>query len=230
MNIQFDMTKACGDNSRKAQLLMKNPDFFQQIVSSYDPKLLVDKTKSLLAENDPKLIKVLNEILDIYLSAEDLTVVEPNTDEKQSLATKPNRGTNSSLESYLSGLSGRVLLKPNIVSTDKYPETTDLNFLNDVICLIPVGVDYIAIGDGPSLFFCSEKPIQAVADYFRSIQIINFNKTEYTRISERSWKVLKTIEVPTILYEFDYIVSIANCKQHDHFGYSGARKNVMGLI
>jgi hypothetical protein len=129
------------------------------------------------------------------------------------------------------GISGKVMIKPNLVSKYGYPETTDIQTIGKIIQKIKKNNKdcTIIIADGPSLFFSSElsfgKNLRILSREYGA-QIIDFNKSKYVKIIINSFEFF----IPEELQDIEFMINLANLKAHNTVGISGAVKNHLGLI
>jgi hypothetical protein len=231
----------CGKNKAKVDMLKELSPHLIRIASKYNSNLSEIEVKYLLDNNDEKMITILRELFNTYYDAQtenDLANTSSTSIPWKNIPVEFNYlGNNvTAVENCLSHLTipygSKILITPNFVSKEEYPETTDINTLESIVCkLVMKGLKPI-IGDGPSLFFDSEKAFQKY--YYLSkkypVKFQNYNKTTYKPIQKTNWSALKIIYVPESLFEVEYVLSLANLKQHNSFTYSGAKKNTMGLI
>ncbi|MBU1627331.1 DUF362 domain-containing protein, partial [bacterium] len=134
--------------------------------------------------------------------------------------------------------NGRIMIKPNLVSTYDYPETTDKEFLKYVVKFIrednPEGE--IVIADGPSLFFNSDLVFQdsrlrEIAERYNAT-LLNLNKSRFVRYGDQKDcdNNKNDLFVPEDIFEIDFLLNVANLKEHNSTRFSGAVKNHFALI
>jgi uncharacterized protein (DUF362 family)/NAD-dependent dihydropyrimidine dehydrogenase PreA subunit len=129
----------------------------------------------------------------------------------------------------------RVLLKPNILS-DSPPEkavTTNPVFLEASIKLVQEkGAAKVFVGDSPGFAkpgfngkVCELGPVTQKM----GAEWADFSKGK-TEITCSEGKVQKSFSVGSVLDEVDYIISLPKLKTHQLMLYTGAMKNLFGLL
>lgn len=128
----------------------------------------------------------------------------------------------------------KLLIKPNLVSKEVYPETSDLQLLCELIFFIKKKIPsiQITIADGPSFFFDDnsvfDNPfLNKLAK--KNIKIVNVLKEEFLQYKTNS-KFLPYLNLPTFLNNFDFLINLSCFKEHNRASYSSAKKNLMGLL
>ena len=128
-----------------------------------------------------------------------------------------------------------VLLKPNILS-DAPPEkavTTHPAFLEASIVLVrEMGASRILVGDSPGLQkpgFSGKVCGLAEAAGRNGAEWVDFTK-EKTEISCNDGKVVKKFTVTRAISDADLVISLPKLKTHQLMYYTGAMKNIFGLI
>jgi len=139
---------------------------------------------------------------------------------------------------YIGNLNNKnILIKPNFVSVDSYPETTDLCLLFDFIVLLKKSFKNlkISIADGPSIFFNDSLIFERLENKYKkiiiknNISVINVLGKKYCQYRTKQ-KLLKYINLPYFLKKYDYLINFSNFKEHNRAGISGPIKNLMGLL
>jgi uncharacterized protein (DUF362 family) len=125
-----------------------------------------------------------------------------------------------------------VFVKPNLVSGEPYPTTTDPLVLDAVLSYLS---DYdVAVGDGPALDstwdgkagnVIRDHPLMCVCDK-HDIEFMNLNDQGYIRVKTDS-NVLSMSAVPS---SYDLKISLPVLKSHSVCGLTGAIKNHFGLL
>lgn len=205
-----------------------------------------EHTINLIQNHDKFILSGFTSMFLTYLFSENF----PELEEKNNLTYKNNKLNIKTIESgtlenlSIPQLSGKVLLKPNLVSVFPYPETSDYNIIPTVLKKIREnkGISKLYIADGPSLFFDSrlvfENPeLKQIAE-LNDAQLVDLNNSKffkYTSNKEDSNgneenNIPFEIYLPELLFEIDYVVSLSNLKEHDQAGFSGAMKNHIGMI
>jgi uncharacterized protein (DUF362 family) len=129
-------------------------------------------------------------------------------------------------------MRGNVLIKPNLVQWGKYPETVSPDILDAVAESVLDMGSRAAIGDGPSLFFDPEAALGKIRYVERryGIPVLNMNSGEFCRVRVKNPLECEEIDIHSSVTDFDYLISISQVKGHNSIGYSGAMKNVFGLL
>jgi len=208
------------------------------IIARYDyADRPIEDVKRLVMAPGTRESKIYAQLHDIYSNARHLSIrcsdgeADDRAHHLELKQADVNEGA-SSLAGYLSnsvtGMS--VLIKPNLVSIGEYPETSSFETISKILGCVAPFASYTAIGDGPSLFFDSERAIARVRKEFPSVEVYDFNRSRFRQCSMHSWEAIKIIEVAEQVYDFDVIINLCNLKAHDSFEYSGAKKNLLGLV
>jgi len=129
---------------------------------------------------------------------------------------------------YENNLKGkRVIVKPNFVSPEGYPETTDQKLLTSIVSIVEKNSPYsLKILEGPSIFYDDSflKKIK-IGNY--SIENTLFSKNLVRVGSNRSQK---SFLIEKDILEADFLINIACLKKHLSAGFSASKKNLMGLL
>jgi uncharacterized protein (DUF362 family) len=125
-----------------------------------------------------------------------------------------------------------VFVKPNLVSSEPYPTTTDPLVLDAVLSYLS---DYdVAVGDGPAFDsiwdrkgnnIIRDHPLVRVCEK-HGIEFMNLNKRKYARVKTNS-NILSMSAVPS---SYDLKISLPVLKSHSVCGLTGAIKNHFGLL
>jgi uncharacterized protein (DUF362 family) len=125
-----------------------------------------------------------------------------------------------------------VFVKPNLVSREPYPTTTDPLVLDAVLSYLS---DYdVAVGDGPAFDSIWDRkagnvirdhPLMCVCQK-HGIEFMNLNDREYVQVKTDS-NVLSMSAVPS---SYDLKISLPVLKSHSVCGLTGAIKNHFGLL
>ena len=125
----------------------------------------------------------------------------------------------------------KVLVKPNIVSHESYPTTTHpqvlasvLDFLLDCGCQVVVA-DGPAFDAGDSNRIISSHPLREVCNE-RGIALQNLHKHRFKKIRTESM----SMDISTLLFACDHIISLPVLKPHKHCYMTGALKNQFGFL
>ena len=125
----------------------------------------------------------------------------------------------------------KVFVKPNIVSHEPYPTTTHpqvlasvLDFLLDCRCQIVVA-DGPAVDAGDSERIISNHPLRKVCNE-RGIELQNLHKCGFKKVKAPSM----SLEISTLPFECDRIISLPVLKPHKQCQMTGALKNQFGFL
>jgi len=130
-----------------------------------------------------------------------------------------------------------IFIKPNLVSKEPYPTTTDPQLLDTV--LESLSDHALTVGDGPAFdaplnaFFnrktrgvTTNHPLKRVCDK-RGVRFTNLNKSPFEkRQSDRGFK----LSLSTVPQSFDLKISLPVLKTHAICTLTGAVKNQFGLV
>jgi len=128
-------------------------------------------------------------------------------------------------------IAKKILLKPNIVSFEPYPTTTHPEVLEACLEFLLDLKKEVLVADGPAFDAgSSEKiienhPLKRVCDKF-GIRLINSNTQKMRKVKTESFE----LELSTIPFDYDFIISLPILKSHGECGLTGALKNQYGLL
>jgi len=127
----------------------------------------------------------------------------------------------------------RILIKPNIVSSEPYPTTTHPEVLETILELLlkEKSREEILVGDGPafnagdSRLVIQNHPLKKVCDSF-GLDLVDFNNCskKLIRIGGKSFNIAE------IVLESDFIISLPVLKVHKICMITGALKNQYGVL
>ena len=129
----------------------------------------------------------------------------------------------------------RVLLKPNLVSADvKKPEATITNLsIVEALCRM-LKQKGCKIFIGESSFMDTDKAFEKygftklVKKY--GVKLIIFEQNKLAKVKDNKAEILKEFPVAKLLGEMDLIINLPKLKTHSLTKYTGAVKNLYGLI
>jgi uncharacterized protein (DUF362 family)/Pyruvate/2-oxoacid:ferredoxin oxidoreductase delta subunit len=134
----------------------------------------------------------------------------------------------------------KILLKPNLLSSTKGPdipinthpaivEAVAKIFINEYGCIVYVGDSSGGMSYGQTK---RSFEVSGLIDVSKrvGIKLINFENTGIVRLSNPSNKIKKEFPVSKIINEVDFIISLPKLKTHSLVGFTGAMKNMMGLV
>lgn len=128
----------------------------------------------------------------------------------------------------------KVLIKPNVVGCfpkNQIAITTNPSVIEAVCKILKKKRCRIFIGDSP---FTNPKcafeksGIDKIARKYG--QMVIFEQEEMIKIHDKNARVLKEFEIPKILKEVDLIINMPKLKTHTLMRYTGAIKNLYGVI
>lgn len=129
----------------------------------------------------------------------------------------------------------KILLKPNILS-DALPEkalTTRPEFVREVILYFQEeGADEIYVGDSPALpgiGFKGKKCGIASVVKETGVRWADFSKEKIT-VSSKTAKIQKEFKATSFVNNVDMIISLPKLKTHQFMFFTGAVKNLFGLL
>jgi len=126
-----------------------------------------------------------------------------------------------------------VFVKPNVVSDEPYPTTTDPQVLDTV--LTHLSSHRVVVGDGPAYDYSwrgkagavrHEHPLRAVCDD-HGVEWTNLNQREHIKRETPYGLVLPLSVIPN---SFDVTISLPVLKRHITCTVTGAVKNQFGLL
>lgn len=124
-----------------------------------------------------------------------------------------------------------ILIKPNIVCHEGYPTTTHEATLRSVLqYFLPYGKS-ILVGDGPAFDAGDSKDIiqghalRAVCDEL-GVDLVDLSSGEFTTVRAGRYD----LELSSVPFEFDFLVSLPVLKSHFVCGLTGAVKNQFGFL
>ena len=127
----------------------------------------------------------------------------------------------------------KVFVKPNVVSNELYPTTTDPQVLD--IVLTYLSSHSVVVGDGPAYDYSwrgkagavsHEHPLRCICDD-HGVEWINLNQREHVK---RELPYGLTLPLSVIPDSFDVKISLPVLKRHITCTVTGAVKNQFGLL
>ncbi|MEE1224755.1 MAG: DUF362 domain-containing protein [Clostridia bacterium] len=131
----------------------------------------------------------------------------------------------------------KVLIKPNFVMK-KSPEeaaTTHPEFLHAVICAVEEAGGIVTIAESPGGPYNAQilKSLYTACGAYEAIKgtnaVLNFD-TSFTEVSYPEGKTVKSMAIINPILEADVIISLPKLKTHAMTSYTGAVKNLFGVI
>lgn len=128
-----------------------------------------------------------------------------------------------------------VLVKPNFNTADKFPASTDKEFLELVVSVLESrGVQKIFIGDSSTFYKSSESVIKkkklAALNSKDVVEVVNFDKLKRVKKEIPDSKYLKKASIPKLVDEVDSIIYLPCIKTHFHAEYTGSIKLSVGFL
>lgn len=129
---------------------------------------------------------------------------------------------------YKDEVSGKILVKVNLVSHEQYPTTTHPEMVEAVLRNLQ-GAE-IAVGDGHAVdvpkFRVKNSAIYAICENY-DVPFINFYENEMQTIKSARGYELTFSNIPS---QYDYIISLPVLKIHMECAMTGALKNAFGYL
>lgn len=135
----------------------------------------------------------------------------------------------------------RILVKANINTSHKYPGNTEPQFLGELVKLLyEAGAGEVIVGDMSTFIFAKR-----TRENMRKIGVENYaidagaKVLAFNEFGEDNWINIKHpmashwsdgFRIPKIIQIVDCIVNLSMIKTHLLAGYTGALKNVVGII
>jgi uncharacterized protein (DUF362 family) len=126
----------------------------------------------------------------------------------------------------------RVLIKPNIVSSEPYPSTTHPDVLSECLRLITQEHRAVAVADGPAVDAGDSRtildghPLKRICDSF-GVPLLDLARAEPTTVSTGTGMEL---EIAALALQYDFVVSLPVLKAHGVCFLTGALKNQFGFF
>lgn len=134
----------------------------------------------------------------------------------------------------------KILLKPNLLSSTKGPERPINTHPIFVECLAKIlKEDYLStvyIGDscGGMSYGQTQRAfeVSGLIEISKKlgVQLINFENTGVVYLENENNKIKKRFPVTNFIQKVDFVISVPKLKTHTLVGYTGAVKNMMGLV
>jgi uncharacterized protein (DUF362 family) len=236
----------CGISPDRLTGTLERAGFIEKIIarlSNYNYENLSRQgTLDILLSQKEKYVSGFGELVSAYILSEAAHL---------SVATRCNLRYVSNIEPFITSrhaecieevpiphLNGRIMIKPNLVSIYDYPETTDRKLLEYVVRVIRKDNPdvEVVIADGPSLFFNSDlifqdSRLREIAERYEAT-LLNLNKSRFVKYSgqKNDDNINGDLFVPEDIFEIDFLINVANFKEHNSVGFSGAVKNHFALI
>lgn len=131
----------------------------------------------------------------------------------------------------------RVLIKPNLIAArpTEHAATTDPRLIRAVVeLLLDMGVKDITIADSPGGTFTKK----LLKDTYRVCGIreleelgvrLNYN-TDFSQVNSSDFRICSSFNIIDVVKNADIIINMAKLKTHGMMTYSGAVKNLFGVI
>ncbi|MFC1965152.1 DUF362 domain-containing protein [Chloroflexota bacterium] len=125
----------------------------------------------------------------------------------------------------------KVLVKPNIVSREQYPTTTHPLVLASVLDFLLNCGNQVVVADGPAIDagdsdrIILSHPLADVCRH-RGIELRNLHKHGFKKVKAQSM----SLEISTLAFDCEYIISLPVLKSHKHCYITGALKNQFGFL
>ena len=142
--------------------------------------------------------------------------------------------------SDLLGKGKKVLIKPNLLDHLKSPEHAINTHPSLVKAIAKYLIDeheckvYIGESTGANYYgktklaFKNSQYIDFAAEL--GVELIDFDRCESFIVKNNSMKVITNYSVAKIIKEIDCLISVPKLKTHDLLDYTGALKNLVGLV
>lgn len=124
----------------------------------------------------------------------------------------------------------RILIKPNIVSSEPYPTTTHPETVETCVQLLRTSAGKIMVADGPawdagdSESIISGHPLKQTCDTL-GVAIADLLSEGSRKVATRSYE----LDIAEMASQYDYILSLPVLKSHS-MGLTGALKNHIGFL
>lgn len=136
--------------------------------------------------------------------------------------------------------NSKILLKPNLLSSTKGPDklaNTHTEFMRALAELLKREYNsdvYIGDSSGGASYGKTNDAFE-VSGLSRlakelSINLVNFDNTGAVTLTNEKNKIQKSFQVTNFLQEVDFIISVPKLKTHTLLGFTGAVKNMMGVV
>ena len=228
-------------SKEKMKLYFEDSAFFEKILSKLKTYFYENRSENevlnLILNENKKYLGGFIELFFTYFLSDNFPkmIISNKVPEylKENYAF-PLANFSTSLESLeFPKINGKIMIKPNLVSIYPYPETTDRGLIEVILRKLRDrnSENEIIIADGPSLFFSSrmsfDNQLRNIAKKF-SAKLIDLNRSTYLKY--RFFGKETELYVPKELFDINFLINIANMKERNSAGISGAVKNHFGLI
>lgn len=126
----------------------------------------------------------------------------------------------------------KVFVKPNVVSSEPYPTTTDPIVLDAVLSYL--SNHDVAVGDGPAFDSIWDRKAGNVARDHPLIRVCEQHGIEFMNLNKQKYIGLKTdgtvFSMSAVPNSYDLKISLPVLKRHSVCGLTGAIKNHFGLL
>ena len=135
----------------------------------------------------------------------------------------------------LCGTNKEIILKPNYVSPERYPEVTATDTICTMIDIIRKSDSYnITVADGNS---SRESTIETfkktgLKDELdrRKVATVDLHECPSVKIKSPEWKYMDEVEVFDKIMDTPVVINMPTLKQHSQTGFTCSLKNLMGCI
>lgn len=215
-----------------------------RIESYFSPQIDRDVLRDDIASGEDYVIEALSRMSMLYHRVKNY---ESLMGEARNLKQKASRETFmkrvSSMEEYLGLLEDslynssirdaeKILVVPNYVCDEPYPTTTDPEFLLKTLYTMRKinGTGKVLLAVGPSIFFDKERVLYMLRDIEKyGAKLLDVHDAYLVKVHAKG-NILGNIFLPEEVAESDFLLNIGVLKHNIDAGYTGAAKNLMGLI
>ncbi|MFA5188376.1 MAG: DUF362 domain-containing protein [Patescibacteria group bacterium] len=129
----------------------------------------------------------------------------------------------------------RVLLKPNFNTSDPFPGSTSIDFLQAVIEIFSEAKPKeLIVGESCTYFLNTEKVCHDIGapEVMQKFNVTwhNFETGDWVKVNVPGGKYFKSIKIPKIVQEVDKIILLPCLKTHFLAAYTGALKINIGML
>ncbi len=127
-----------------------------------------------------------------------------------------------------------VLVKPNVVSGEPPPATTDPKVVGALVRLLKdAGAGKVIVGDMSALAALPtgrnlEKTGIGPAARKAGAEVMDFDETDWIEVKPPEVRLVRSIHIPKAVYEADLLINLPVVKTHRNAVYSICLKNIVG--
>ncbi|MBR9679318.1 MAG: DUF362 domain-containing protein [Nanoarchaeota archaeon] len=171
-------------------------------------------------------MKISTKILKLKKSNKQIKQLTFTTPKKSTVSKHSNLTTCLKKINGLNNVKGKVLIKVNLNSDDKYPGTSNPKTLSELIKLLQKKTKKIFVGDRSSIFW---EGTRENAEKVGITQATEKAGAEMVYFENHPWIKTRDFWITEKILDYDHVINLAVLKTHRIAGITLSLKNMMGI-